>query len=202
MSHTSRLDPYTEQAEKTNVTLQEKINGVKGIIHQVKTGMLTTRSADGHLHSRAMTPASPVEENQLTLVFFVNRVAHKCDHLDNDPHVNVSFYDPSTTNWASFCGNAKISQDRDKIKKYWSSTTSTWFGDLKDGVHHGDVNDPRVALIEVIPDEIRYWIATKGAISRTVESGIGAVTGKVACPGEIRTINESEIELTRGLHSK
>ena len=32
--------------------------GVKGIIHQVKTGMLTTRSADGHLHSRAMTPAS------------------------------------------------------------------------------------------------------------------------------------------------
>ena len=32
--------------------------GVKEIIHQVKTGMLTTRSADGHLHSRAMTPAS------------------------------------------------------------------------------------------------------------------------------------------------
>lgn len=74
---------------------------------------------------------------------------------------------------------------------------STWFGDLKDGVHHGDVYDPRVALVEVIPDEIRYWIATKGVISRTVESGIGAVTGKVACPGEIRTITQSEVCSTR-----
>ncbi|KAF8348215.1 hypothetical protein F5887DRAFT_1060370 [Amanita rubescens] len=194
MSHTaSHLDPYTEQAEHANVTLQEKIKGVKDIIHQVKTGMLTTRSADGHLHSRAMTPASPVEENQLTLAFIANKVTHKCDDLENDAHVNVTFYDPSTTNWASFCGNAKINQDRDKVKKYWSSTMASI---------HGGVDDPRVALIEVIPDEIRYWIAAKGAVSRTIESGIGAMTGKVACPGEIRTLTEREIELTRGLHSK
>jgi hypothetical protein len=90
--------------------------GVKGIIrvYQVKTGMLTTRSADGRLHSRAMTPASRSSilpcysylPDYLTsgrggTVFIVNRVTHKCDHLDNDPHINASFYDPSTTNWAS-----------------------------------------------------------------------------------------------------
>ncbi|KIL65838.1 hypothetical protein M378DRAFT_192144 [Amanita muscaria Koide BX008] len=197
---TSHLDPYTEQAEKTDVTLQEKIQGLHGIVHQVKTGMFTTRSPGGYLHSRAMTPASPVEENQLKLVFIANRVTHKCDEVENDAHVNVSFYDPSTTNWASYCGTAKIIQDKEMIKKYWSIETSAWFGDLKDGVHRGDVNDPRVALIEVVPDEIRYWIATKGSIGRVVETGMGIITGKTACPGEIRTITKGEIELTCGLH--
>ncbi|KAK2467885.1 hypothetical protein APHAL10511_000180 [Amanita phalloides] len=193
MSQTaSHLDPYTEQAERTDITLQEKINGLKDIIHQVKTGMLTTHSPDGQLHARAMTPTSPIAENQLTLVFIANRVSHKCGDLDNDAHVNVSFYDAATTNWASFCGKARISQDRDMVKKHWSKSTSAWFGDMKDDVHHGDANDPRVILIEVIPDEIRYWVATKGAARRAVESGIGSVTGKVSCPGEIRTITKRE----------
>jgi hypothetical protein len=33
---------------------------------------------------------------------------------------------------------------------------SAWFDDKKDGVHTGDYNDPRVACIQVVPDEIRY----------------------------------------------
>ncbi|KAM6502142.1 hypothetical protein JOM56_002119 [Amanita muscaria] len=180
---TSHLDPYTEQAEKTDVTLQEKIQGLHGILHQVKTGMFTTRSPGGYLHSRAMTPASPVEENQLKLVFIANRVTHKCDEVENDEHVNVSFYDPSTTNWASYCGTAKIIQDKEMIKKYWSIETSAWFGDLKDGIHRGDVNDP-------VSPSLKWFLTRLGTGSRR----------KTACPGEIRTITKSEIELTCGLH--
>ncbi|PFH46180.1 hypothetical protein AMATHDRAFT_51229 [Amanita thiersii Skay4041] len=203
MSHqTSHLDPYTEQAVNTNITLQEKITGLHEIVHQVKTGMLTTRSSDGHMHSRAMTPASPMDENQLTLVFFANKVTHKCEELDNDANINVSFYDPKTTNWASYSGKARLSQDKGLIKKHWSPFVSGWFGDLKDDVHRGDENDPRIVVIEVIPDEIKYWVATKGSIGRAVEVGLGAFTGKAASPGEIRTISKSEVELTRGLHAK
>ena len=84
-----------------------------------------------------------VEKNQLTLTFIANKVAHKCEDLEKDAHVNVSFYDPATTNWASyvlsqfarlqanvinrFCGNARICQDRDLIKKHWSSTLDRLF---------------------------------------------------------------------------
>jgi len=66
------LDPYTAQAEKNNVSLQEKINrephsafllliphlllDLKEIIESSKTAMLTTRAEDGQLHSRAMNP--------------------------------------------------------------------------------------------------------------------------------------------------
>ncbi|KAF9010667.1 hypothetical protein BDQ17DRAFT_1397328 [Cyathus striatus] len=191
MTTIATLDPYTAKAENTNLTPQEKINGLKEIIKETHTAMLTTRSADGEMHSRAMTPASPYSDTQLTLAFIANNVSHKFDEIQNDSHVNVSFYDTNTTNWASFSGKAKVTTDHETVKKYWSSSTAAWFGDLKDGVHKGDANDPRVAVIEVVPDEIRYWITTKSKIGRAT-----------SVPGELRTITKDEIQLTQGLHTK
>lgn len=79
------------------------------------------------------------------------------------------------------------------------SRLSAWFGDLKDGIHKGDEHDPRVAVIEVIPEEIRYWVSTKGSVGRTLETGISAVTGSVSVPGELRTITSSEVSATKQL---
>ncbi len=76
-----------------------------------------------------------------------------------------------------------------------ASSTSAWFGDLGDGVHKGDRNDPRVAVIEVIPDEIRYWIATRGKVGQAVDIAVSAATGKTAAPGELRTITKDEVSI-------
>ena len=84
--------------------------------------MLTSRDTAGNLHSRAMTPAGPASDTQLTLVFIANNSSHKFPELEQDPHVNVSFYDENSTNWASFSGQAKISRDKALIHKYWSNT--------------------------------------------------------------------------------
>ncbi|PCH43390.1 hypothetical protein WOLCODRAFT_103445 [Wolfiporia cocos MD-104 SS10] len=192
------LDPYTAKAENDNVSPQEKINGLHAIVKSVKTGMLTTRTADGQLHARAMAPTGPVSPTQATLVFIANKASAKFEEIENDSNVNVSFYDEKTTNWASYSGTARITQDREKISRHWTSALAAWFGDLGDGIHKGDQHDPRVALIEVIPDEIRYWTATQGAIGRAVDVAVSAVTGKTAAPGELRTITKAEIELLNG----
>ena len=76
------------------------------------------------------------------------------EELDYDPHVNVSFYDPSTTNWISVSGTAKLSTDRNLIKQYWNTGVKAWFGDLGDGVRKGDENDPRISVIEVVPEQV------------------------------------------------
>lgn len=70
-----------------------------------------------------------------------------------------------------------------------------YFGDLGDGIHKGDVNDPRVSAIEVTPEEIHYWHATSGTVSRTAQVAVSAVTGKTAAPGELRTITKAEVSL-------
>ena len=58
---------------------------------------------------------------QVSVVFIANKASLKFDEIENDAHVNVSFYDPSSTNWASYSGVAKVSQDKAKIEKHWSS---------------------------------------------------------------------------------
>jgi len=196
------LDPYTAEAENNRLTPQEKITGLREVIKSAKTAMLTTRSTDGHLHSRAMTPANPHNETELTLTFLANNTSHKFEEIENDSNVNVSFYDTDTTRWASYSGKARITQDKTLIEQHWSAQTASYFGDLKDGIHKGDQNDPRISIIQVIPDEIRYWFPTKGALGRAIDSGVGAVTGRATVPGQLRTITKTEIQLTQGLHTK
>jgi len=164
-----------------------------------QTAMFTTRCPSGQIHSRAMNPVTPESDTDLTVTFIANHVSEKCHEIENDSHVNVSFMNPSTTDWASFSGKAKVIDDRDKIKKHWSSSSSAWFGDLKDGVHKGDADDERVAIIQVVPDEIRYWHATKGPVGRALEVGVEVISGGVAAPGELCTITAEEIQLTQGL---
>ena len=160
---------------------------------------------------------SASSDNELSLFFVANNASHKFEEIDADQNVNVSFCDPSSTTWASVSGHARISQDRELVRKHWSASyvvlpippnyiykhqssngspgrLSTYFGDLKDGVHKGDENDPRVAIIEVIPDEIRYWVATKGAIAHAAATAVSVATGNVSsAPGEMRTITKTEV---------
>ncbi|KAJ7132796.1 hypothetical protein C8R43DRAFT_1023397 [Mycena crocata] len=196
------LDPYTANAENTAITPQEKIAGLHQVLKSAKVGMLTTHGADGQLHSRAMIPSSPFTDTQLSLVFIANNSTAKFDEIKNDSHVNVAFCDTNSTSWASYSGTAKISQNKELIREHWSSSMAAYFGDLKDGIHKGDVEDPRISVIEVIPEEIRYWVATKGSIARAADTAISSLTGKTATPGELMTITQPEIQLTQKLHTK
>ncbi|KAI0038514.1 hypothetical protein FA95DRAFT_1551217 [Auriscalpium vulgare] len=193
MSPNPKLDPYTANAQNDDITPAQKITDLHKLVESAKTGMLTSRASNGQLHSRAMTPAGPVSPTQVNLVFIANNASFKFEEFQNDSNVNVSFFDTSSTNWASFAGRAQIITDKAVIKQHWSSLTAAYFGDLGDGIHKGDENDPRVVAIEVIPDEIRYWVATSGAVGRSVKTAVASVTGKGSAPGELRTITKEEV---------
>lgn len=93
------------------------IIGLKEIIKACHHGALTTRSPEGHLHARAMTPAS---YEGLQFLFLANNASYKFDEIQADSNVNIAFVDAKTTNWASISGTASVSQDKDLIKKLWS----------------------------------------------------------------------------------
>jgi general stress protein 26 len=155
----------------------------------------------------------------LWFTFLANNATFKFDEIESDSSVNLSFLEPSSTSWVSVCGKAKcvldhaicrrfadpymprITTDRELIKKVWSPFVSAWFGDLGDGVHKGDENDPRVSAIQVVPDEIRYWYAQRSTIGQVAEIATSAITGGTAVPGELRTITKAEIQLVEGLNT-
>jgi general stress protein 26 len=77
-------------------------------------------------------------ETQLSLIFIANNRSHKFEELANESNVNVSFYDNKTTNWASFAGVAKVSQDKELISKHWSSTFVLFFCSSQNCEHKAD----------------------------------------------------------------
>merc|ERR1712137_405791 len=190
-------DPYTDKASK-DAPPQQKAEEVQAIVEHVKTAMLTTRQADGALNSRAMHPAS---KKGLVFEFIANNHSGKFDELKNDPACNVSFYDSSNTDWVSVAGQAKIIQNPDEIKKIWSPTIGAWFGDLGDGKHTGNYDDPRVSAIQVKPTEIRYWHA-KGKVTQALDVAKAKVTGDAAAPGVLRVINAEELTQLRDICGK
>lgn len=125
--------------------------------------------------------------------FLANNASYKFDEIQANSHVNLSFIDTSSTNWASIAGRATISRDQAQIDKLWSPFVAGYFSDLGDGIHKGDKHDPRVSVINVTPTEIRYWVSTSTAVGRAMEHAKGAVTGKLTAPGEIRTITPEEV---------
>ncbi|KAH7108259.1 hypothetical protein BKA62DRAFT_15955 [Auriculariales sp. MPI-PUGE-AT-0066] len=200
-THTAdpKLDPYTAKAEGgTEPTPAEKLEQLKTIIKSAPTGMLTTRGKDGAMHSRAMRPTT---WDSLVFTFVFNNVSHKAEEIESDSHVNLSFFDQSSTNWVSVAGIAKISNDPIKIKENWSAFMSGYFGKV-DAEHKGDSSDPRVSLIEVTPVNIRYWIATSGKIVRAATTAVSAITGSGSPPGELHIMTEEEIKLVKGLALK
>ncbi|BGP40786.1 hypothetical protein JCM10450v2_004788 [Rhodotorula kratochvilovae] len=191
-------DPYTAKAEQ-DAPVSQKIEELRGIIKETKFGLLVSRSKEGHLHSRAMSAAS---HTGLVFQFIANEDSGKFDELQNDENVNISFQDPSSTDWASVAGKASVTKDLKTIKELWNPTIKSWFGDLKDGVRTGEPGDPRIAVIQVVPDEIRYWIKTRTSLGQTVEVLKGAVTGETAAPGYLRVISGSELQLARQVEGK
>lgn len=153
--------------------------------------MLTSRSPDGKLASRAMHPATT---EGLVFSFYQNADSGKTDDIEADPNVNVSFIDPKTGDWVSISGKAHLNQDRTKIKRHWTKALSAWFDDKKDGTHTGDENDPRVVLLDVHPEEIRYY-SQSGTFSFLKETAKAAMSGGVASPGKLVIITSDEIQL-------
>jgi len=184
-------DDYTQaaKAQSENKTPQEKAEILLKIIKSTNTLMFTTINPSGQLHSRAMAPAS---NEGLCFSFFANSEQGKFAEIAADAHVNLSCFDPKTTSWVSISGKAKKSEDRERIKKLFSTSVQAWFG-KKDEQHKGDENDPRVVLIDVEPFEISIWEGSSG-ISRLTEVAVAAVSSKVATPGQMFNLNKTEIE--------
>ncbi|KAK4057246.1 hypothetical protein OIO90_001743 [Microbotryomycetes sp. JL221] len=191
-------DPYTAKASQ-DASPTEKINELKKIISQSKFAMLTTRGSNGLLHSRAMSPA---DTSGLVFQFIANTESGKFDDLEANPDVNISYSDPSSTNWASAAGKATIVTDNEQIKAVWNPAVKAWFGDLGDGKHTGNYDDPRVAVIRVEPAEIRYWYATKGTIGQAIDVAKGALTGETAAPGVLRVIGEQDLHVAKSMDNK
>merc|ERR1712003_535031 len=121
----------------------------------------------------------------LVFSFYMNTDSGKTDDVETDPQVNVSYYDPKTTDWVSISGRAVLNRDQAK--------------DKKDGKHTGDHSDPRVVMLDVQPEEIRIFKAD-GKLSALAQTAKAAISGHAASPGKLLILTSQEIQLAAGVY--
>jgi len=145
------------------------------MIDDLEIAMFTTRRADGHLVSRAM--ATQKRAPGANLWFVTSTDTHKVEELEDEPHVNLSYYKDRTREWVSVSGTAKVTQDRETIRRLYAEDWKAWFA--KDGdPRHGTPDDPRIVLLGVTVHSAVFFESTKPQPVVLFELAKGWLTGK------------------------
>ena len=149
---------------------------VQKILKAARTASVTTRTAEGALHSR---PLGVVEDDFAgKLWFFTADPSAKTADVAAHPEVNVSVGDGK--GWLSLSGTATVSRDQARIDRYWNPWAAAYF--------EGGREDPSVALLEIDVDTIEYWDLDKPAIVQAFEVLKGIITRTAPDVGESGTI--------------
>jgi len=189
-------DPYKEANADRDVALKQKVDDLKDFMNACKFGMMTTRhSVSGRLVSRCMALAA-TETAGIDLIFLTNTESNKTDEITSDPQVNISFINLKGE-WASISGVSTILTDRSLIKKHYNPELKAWLGDLGDGVHNGEEDDPRIGVIRVKMTTATYSLVAKGLVGRVAEIAKGMASGKPAAVNKLREITEEEVKAWR-----
>ena len=160
----------TTQIDDPQIAPFSKFRDLTADIH---VAMLTTRRADGLLHSRPM--GTRAIEADGALWFFTADDSGKVQEIYHDQMVNVSYTKPGDQVYVSVAGKASLSRDHAKIRELWTPSLKAWFSD--------GVDDPNLALLRVDIQAIDYWEGP-GKIVSLLRFAKSAVTGQPSQVGE------------------
>ncbi len=169
--------------------MKKKLQQFYDMVEDIEMAMFTTRRRDGQLVSRPM--ANQAAASGADLWFVTSRDASKLADLENDPHVNLSYYKDRTREWVSVSGIAKISTHRRKIQELYRPDWKIWFGD-QGGKQDGTADDPRMVLIGVNIEAATFMEVTKQQPVVLYEMVKGLVTGKAPDLGETQVLTKAE----------
>jgi general stress protein 26 len=160
----------TTQIDDPQIAPFSKFRDLTADIHVT---MLTTRRADGLLHSRPM--GTRAIEADGALWFFTADDSGKVQEIYHDQMVNVSYVKPGDQVYVSVAGKASLSRDRAKIRELWTPALKTWFSE--------GVEDPNLALLRVDILAIDYWEGP-GKIVTLLKFAKSAITGTPSKVGD------------------
>ena len=151
--------------------------------------MFTTRRLDGRLVSRPM--ATQAQAAGADLWFVTDASAYKLDELEQEPQVNLAYYNQKSREYVSISATARISNDRAKIRELYRPDWKVWFsGDSKES---GTADDPRIVLIAVDVESAVYLKLDKPRPVVLFEVMKGMLTGKTPELGETKRVSGREM---------
>ncbi len=153
---------------------EESVGKIADLIRDIRYTMLTTLSAEGHLHSRPMTLQETAFDG--TLWFFTGKSSPLVDEVAAHPEVNLGFADPDEGSYVSLSGRARLVEDRAKERELWKPILKAWFP--------RGLQDPELALLRVDVHHGQYWDAPEAKVVQLMGMAKAVVTGTAYHGGE------------------
>jgi len=176
-------------------TTQEKRSQLYELIDDIEIALMTTRRADGSLVSRPMATQARTEGTDLWFTTDVETA--KVDELEHDPNVNLAYYKNGTREFVSVSGIARLSRDRELIRRLYKPSWRAWLGD-EGGARNGGPDDPRIALVLVEAQSATYLKTQHGKAVTLFQVIKGAVTGDRPDIGTHGSLNRAELRQGNG----
>jgi general stress protein 26 len=155
-------------AKQDELTREEKIEKLGGMIQDIRMAMLTTADPDGQLRSRPM--ATLRHEFDGRLYFFTKESSGKVESIEQDQHVNLAYSNPEKQHYVSVTGRGAISRDHAQMKELWNPMMKAFFPE--------GLEDPELALLTVQVDSAELWDSPPSMIVKMVGLAEALVTGK------------------------
>jgi len=150
--------------EQTDKTPAELIDRAWDLAESI--GVCNFNTWNGReLHSRPMD--AKVERDEEAVYFLTDVESYKVEELERFPVSTLSFADPGSYKFVTMTGKASVSNDRARIKEFWSDANKMWW-DSED--------DPRIRLVSFVPDDAEIW-DSPGKVISGIKMLTAAVTG-------------------------
>ena len=160
-----------QQPEHNTEDLQgaRALERLRDVIKKTQTCFFCTAGGQGP--SDGTRPMNVREVDDRGHLWFLSASdSHKNLELGADTSVSLFFQGSEHSDFLHLKGRASVSRDRARIEQLWQPVLRTWFT--------GGVDDPRITVIEVTPEEGYYWDNKHGNTIAGVKMLIGAATGK------------------------
>jgi general stress protein 26 len=152
-----------------NLIADKAIEKIQELANKAKSCFFCTEVSKGP--SEGCRPMSVEKVDANGHLWFLSAAdSHKNEEIEANPNVKLYLQGSTHSDFLYLIGKARITKDKNKIEELWDSTHKTWFTEGK--------NDPRVSVIEVIPEEGYYWDTKHGNFVAGIKIMIGAALGK------------------------
>ncbi|WP_159717823.1 pyridoxamine 5'-phosphate oxidase family protein [Geminicoccus flavidas] len=149
------------------------------LIKDARIAMLTTRHADGSMHSRPMGTIEAEFDGHLW--FMTDKNADMAAEIQAISDVALTYSDERKQNYVSISGRAEILHDPAKVRELWSEFLRVWFPK--------GPTDSAIALLKVTVDCAEYWDAPSSMMLHAYGYVKAVTTGERPHPGDQVAIN-------------
>lgn len=151
-----------------NLYNHEAIEKLKDLVNKIDVGMVCSYPENDYIHAVPMSRQEVDDAGNIWYLF--SSESETYEYLNANKKISLLFSHVGDYSFVSVNGVAEISQNKERIEKYWNKFVEAWFEKGKD--------DPRIRVLKVKVEDAHYWDTKTNKLVTFLKLAASAVTGK------------------------